>query len=93
MAKRDAGLRFQPSGGTRTPQVPTGKKQRLNIERLANDGMTMICVTHEMNFAREVADKIVFMDFGEIVEANTPERFFSNPSQERTRLFLAQVLR
>jgi len=61
--------------------------------QLAKDGMTMICVTHEMNFAREIADKIVFMDRGEIVEANTPERFFSNPSQERTRLFLAQVLR
>jgi general L-amino acid transport system ATP-binding protein len=61
--------------------------------QLAKDGMTMICVTHEMNFAREVSDKIVFMDRGEIVEANTPERFFSNPEQERTRLFLAQVLR
>ena len=60
---------------------------------LAKDGMTMICVTHEMNFAREVADRIVFMDRGEIVEANVPERFFTHPVQERTKAFLAQVLR
>ena len=59
---------------------------------LARDGMTMICVTHEMGFARSVADKIVFMDAGEIVETAPPREFFSNPRSERTRLFLSQIL-
>ena len=59
---------------------------------LANDGMTMLCVTHEMNFARQVADRVIFMDAGEIVESNTPEAFFSNPRHERTKLFLGQIL-
>ncbi len=59
---------------------------------LAEDGMTMICVTHEMGFARSVADKVVFMDDGEIVEMNTPEKFFKNPKSERTKLFLSQIL-
>ena len=59
---------------------------------LADDGMTMICVTHEMGFARRVADRIIFMDEGEIVEQNTPEKFFANPENERTRIFLGQVL-
>ncbi len=59
---------------------------------LAKEGMTMIVVTHEMGFAREVADRIVFMDFGCIVEENTPEVFFHNPHSERTRLFLSQIL-
>ena len=59
---------------------------------LANDGMTMICVTHEMGFARQVADRVIFMDDGEIVEENAPEAFFSNPRSERTKLFLSQVL-
>ena len=56
---------------------------------LANDGMTMMCVTHELNFAREVADSIWFMDAGEIVEKSTPEAFFSNPTHHRARRFLA----
>ena len=60
---------------------------------LANDGMTMLCVTHEMGFAREVADRIVFMDEGQIVEANEPEEFFKNPQHQRTKLFLSQILR
>lgn len=60
--------------------------------QLAEDGMTMICVTHEMGFARTVADRIVFMDEGEIVEQNDPEHFFENPENERTRLFLSQIL-
>ena len=60
---------------------------------LANDGMTMLCVTHEMGFAREVADRIVFMDEGQIVEANVPEEFFKNPQHQRTKLFLSQILR
>jgi general L-amino acid transport system ATP-binding protein len=59
---------------------------------LAREGMTMICVTHEMGFAKAVADRVVFMDKGEIVEANEPESFFSNPQNERTKLFLSQIL-
>ena len=59
---------------------------------LAREGMTMICVTHEMGFARSVADKVVFMDEGEIVETGPPETFFDNPKSERTRLFLEQIL-
>ena len=59
---------------------------------LAQEGMTMLCVTHEMGFARQVADRVIFMDEGEIVEENAPEAFFSNPENERTRLFLSQVL-
>jgi general L-amino acid transport system ATP-binding protein len=60
---------------------------------LANDGMTMLCVTHEMGFAREVANRIVFMDEGQIVEMNEPEAFFKNPQHQRTKLFLSQILR
>ena len=59
---------------------------------LANSGMTMICVTHEMGFARQVADRIVFMADGEIVEQNTPEEFFNNPQHDRTKVFLDQIL-
>jgi ABC-type polar amino acid transport system ATPase subunit len=59
---------------------------------LAKEGMTMIVVSHEMGFARSVADLIVFMDFGEIVESNPPEEFFQNPRSERTKLFLNQIL-
>ena len=60
---------------------------------LAKDGMTMLVVTHEMGFAREVADRIVFMDAGQIIEANTPQSFFANPQHARTKLFLSQILR
>lgn len=59
---------------------------------LANDGMTMLVVSHEMGFARQVANRIVFMDVGQIIEANTPEAFFANPRHERTKLFLSQIL-
>jgi len=59
---------------------------------LAKSGMTMICVTHEMGFARQVADRIVFMAEGEIVEQNSPEEFFNNPQHERTKVFLDQIL-
>jgi general L-amino acid transport system ATP-binding protein len=62
------------------------------MQELARSGMTMLCVTHEMGFAREVADRIVFMDAGEIVEIGTPEHFFTNPQHERTKLFLNQIL-
>jgi ABC-type polar amino acid transport system ATPase subunit len=59
---------------------------------LAKSGMTMICVTHEMGFAKQVADRIIFMDQGEIVEENTPEEFFNNPQNVRTKTFLDQIL-
>jgi ABC-type polar amino acid transport system, ATPase component len=59
---------------------------------LAEDGMTMLCVTHEMGFAKSVADRVIFMDRGEIVEQATPAEFFSNPKSERTRNFLGQIL-
>ena len=59
---------------------------------LAREGMTMLCVTHEMGFARAVADRVIFMDRGEIVEQNEPEEFFANPRNERTKLFLGQIL-
>ena len=59
---------------------------------LAEEGMTMICVTHEMGFARQVADRVIFMDAGQIVEENEPNAFFNNPQHERTKLFLSQIL-
>ncbi|MBR2573215.1 MAG: amino acid ABC transporter ATP-binding protein [Loktanella sp.] len=59
---------------------------------LAEDGMTMLCVTHEMGFARQVANRVIFMDQGQIVEQNEPEEFFNNPQSERTKLFLSQIL-
>jgi polar amino acid transport system ATP-binding protein len=59
---------------------------------LAREGMTMICVTHEMGFARAVADRVIFMDRGEIVEQNEPEEFFAHPKNERTKTFLGQIL-
>jgi general L-amino acid transport system ATP-binding protein len=60
---------------------------------LADDGMTMLCVTHEMGFARQIADRVIFMDAGKILEMNEPNAFFKNPQHERTKLFLSQVLR
>ena len=59
---------------------------------LAESGMTMLCVSHEMGFAKKVADRVIFMDFGEIVEENSPEGFFQNPRVDRTKLFLSQIL-
>lgn len=59
---------------------------------LAEEGMTMLCVTHEMGFAKKVADRVIFMDGGQIVEENNPEEFFNNPQNERTQLFLSQIL-
>jgi len=59
---------------------------------LAEEGMTMIVVTHEMGFARKAASKMVFMDEGEIVEQNDPHSFFENPNNDRTKLFLSQIL-
>jgi general L-amino acid transport system ATP-binding protein len=59
---------------------------------LAEDGMSMICVTHEMGFARKVANRVIFMDEGQIIEEKDPESFFNNPESERTKLFLSQIL-
>lgn len=62
------------------------------MKTLAKEGMTMVCVTHEMGFAREVADRVIFMDEGKILETGTPEHFFTNPSHDRTKMFLKQIL-
>ena len=62
------------------------------MKKLAKEGMTMVVVTHEMGFAREVADRIVFMDQGRILEEATPQEFFENPREERARLFLSRIL-
>ena len=62
------------------------------MKELAQSGMTMIVVTHEMGFAREVADRVLFFDYGNIVEEGTPEHFFTSPSHDRTKLFLSQIL-
>ena len=62
------------------------------MKNLAREGMTMVVVTHEMGFAREVADRVIFMDEGAIVEVGTPEHFFKNPTHDRTKLFLSQIL-
>ncbi len=62
------------------------------MKTLAKEGMTMVCVTHEMGFAREVGDRVIFMDEGMIVEEGTPEHFFKNPIHDRTKLFLKQIL-
>ena len=59
---------------------------------LAEEGMTMLCVTHEMGFARQVANRVIFMDQGQIVEQNSPAEFFDNPQHECTKLFLSQIL-
>ena len=62
------------------------------MKTLAREGMTMVVVTHEMGFAREVADRVIFMDHGRIIEEGTPEHFFTNPTHERAKLFLSQIL-
>ncbi len=68
-------------------------KEVLDVMRdLARSGYTILAVTHEMGFAREVADRVIFMDAGQIVEINTPEEFFTNPKNDRTKLFLSQIL-
>jgi polar amino acid transport system ATP-binding protein len=65
----------------------------LNVMKdLASDGMTMLCVTHEMGFAREVADRVIFMDGGQVLEQGPPAEFFTNPTHERTKLFLKEIL-
>ncbi|MEO1620743.1 MAG: amino acid ABC transporter ATP-binding protein, partial [Cyanobacteria bacterium J06632_3] len=72
---------------------PEMVREVLDVMRnLAKDGMTMVCVTHEVGFAREVADRVVLMDGGVLVEENTPEEFFNNPKEERSQAFLSQIL-
>lgn len=72
---------------------PEMVREVLDVMRsLANSGITMVCVTHEVGFAREVADRVVLMDGGYLVEENTPNEFFSNPKEERTQRFLSQIL-
>ncbi|MBE9078878.1 amino acid ABC transporter ATP-binding protein [Romeria aff. gracilis LEGE 07310] len=72
---------------------PEMVREVLDVMRnLAKDGMTMVCVTHEVGFAREVADRVVLMDEGMLVEENTPEAFFNNPKEERSQKFLSQIL-
>ena len=65
---------------------------RALLEELAEEGMTMLVVTHEMGFAKTVANRVIFMDEGEIIEQNEPHEFFNNPQHERTKLFLSQIL-
>jgi polar amino acid transport system ATP-binding protein len=62
------------------------------MKQLAHEGMTMVVVTHEMGFAREVGSRVIFMDYGKIIEENTPEELFSHPKSERLKNFLAKVL-
>lgn len=62
------------------------------MKNLANQGMTMVVVTHEMGFAREVGDRVLFVDEGRIIEEGTPKEIFENPKQERTKLFLSKIL-
>jgi general L-amino acid transport system ATP-binding protein len=62
------------------------------VELAEHSGMTMLCVTHEMGFAKKVADRVIFMDAGQIIEENTPTEFFENPQSERTQLFLSQII-
>ncbi|WP_017300308.1 amino acid ABC transporter ATP-binding protein [Nodosilinea nodulosa] len=72
---------------------PEMVREVLDVMRsLADSGMTMVCVTHEVGFAREVADRVVLMDSGYLVEENTPQEFFSNPREDRTQKFLSQIL-
>ncbi len=78
---------------SKEPLAPEMIKEVLDVMiELAQEGMTMIVVTHEMGFARSVAHRVLFMDFGKIVEGNTPEEFFANPVHERTKLYLSQIL-
>ncbi len=62
------------------------------MKTLAKEGMTMVCVTHEMGFAREVGNRVIFMDEGKVIEEGSPEHFFKNPESDRTKLFLKQIL-
>src|SRR3546814_8848980 len=84
------GMRFDGPTAALDPEMI---KEGLDVMvELADTGRTMLCVTHEMGFARTVANRVIFMDRGEIIEQNEPEEFFNNPQSARTRLFLSQIL-
>ena len=78
--------------GLDTYPVTSAAEAKERVKELAKDGMTMVCVTHEMGFAREVSDRVIFMDHGVILEEGTPEQFFTNPQHERTKAFLREIL-
>ncbi|MEM9616028.1 MAG: amino acid ABC transporter ATP-binding protein [Actinomycetota bacterium] len=90
LAKSPKVVRFDEPTSALDPEMI--KEVLDTMKDLAGEGMTMICVTHEMGFAREVADRVVFMADGEIVEVGTPDHFFENPQEDRTKLFLSQIL-
>jgi len=98
VARRNLEIAYGESGILERRLHDLEERLRANPEdlealvELAEEGMTMVCVTHEMGFARTVADTMVFMDRGEIVERGPPKEFFANPKSERTRLFLSQIL-
>jgi polar amino acid transport system ATP-binding protein len=91
LAMRPALILFDEPTSALDPEV-TGEVLAV-MEELAHEGMTMIVVTHEMGFARQVADRVVFMDRGEVVESGTPQRMFEDPQTDRLKLFLSQILR
>ena len=80
------------SGASSTMALPMRLSTPKKI-RLSGENITMVVVTHEMGFARQVADRVIFMDDGRIIEEGTPEHFFENPTEERTKLFLSKILR
>ena len=74
------------------PDVSYFKPRGIPMIELAEEGMTMLCVTQEMGFARQVANRVIFMDQGQIIEQNEPKAFFNDPQNDRTKLFLSQIL-
>ena len=73
-------------------QLSGGQQQRIGMKQLAQEGVTMVVVTHEMSFARDVANHVIFMDGGHIIEENEPHEFFNSPKEERTKQFLSRIL-
>ena len=86
------GVMLEYAGKRGGKPSPKQRDISLRLVELARSGMTMICVTHEMGFAQAVANRVIFMDQGQIVEQNGPKEFFSNPKSDRTKLFLSQIL-
>ena len=85
-------LRAAKEYGAQITLVGRGEEILEVMKQLAKSGMTMVCVTHEMGFAREVGTRVIFMDCGKIIEENTPEQIFTNPKNERLVSFLGKVL-